>query len=149
MVLEIFIRYLHFISLFVMASAMVAEHLLFKPQMTWQELQRMTTIDNVYGVSAITVVIAGLILWFGVGKAADFYSQNWIFLTKVGVFTIIGLLSIYPTIFFARNRKGKSLEELVEVPTTILFLIRLELALLLFIPLLATLMARGIGYFGD
>jgi putative membrane protein len=57
---------------------------------------------------------------------------------------LIGIVSIYPTIFFARNKKGEPSEALA-VPRAVTWSVRLELLFLLAMPLLATLMARGIG----
>jgi putative membrane protein len=144
MLLEILLRYLHFISIFAVVSTVVAEHLILKPQMTRREIKRLSSIDGVYGLASILVVGAGLTMWFGVGKPAEYYTQNWIFLTKMGLFVIVGLLSIYPSVFFARQRKGDP-AELVELPNSIKWSIRAELLLLALIPLMATLMARGIG----
>jgi putative membrane protein len=141
---EILLRYLHFISIFAVVSTVVAEHLILKPQMTRREIKRLSSIDGVYGLASILVVGAGLTMWFGVGKPAEYYTQNWIFLTKMGLFVIVGLLSIYPSVFFARQRKGDP-AELVELPNSIKWSIRAELLLLALIPLMATLMARGIG----
>ncbi len=148
MTLEILFRYLHFLSILVMFSSVVSEHLLLKPRMTRSEIQRLSVLDAVYGVSALIIVGIGLTLWFGVGKPAEFYTKNWIFHLKVGLFVIVAILSIYPTVFFLRNRKGNNPAELVDVPKSIVWLIRLELLLLAFIPLCAALMAKGIGYFG-
>lgn len=141
---EILIRYLHFISIFGVVSAVVAEHLLLKPEMTRQEIRRLSTIDGIYGFATILLLAAGFTLWFGVGKPAEFYSKNWIFMTKVGLFVVIGLLSLHPTVFFARKRKGEP-EELIKMPASIKWAIRMELLLLFLIPLLAVLMAKGIG----
>jgi putative membrane protein len=148
MTLEILFRYLHFLSILVMFSSVVSEHLLLKPRMTRSEIQRLSVLDAVYGISALIIVGIGLTLWFGVGKPAEFYTKNWIFHLKVGLFIIVAILSIYPTVFFLRNRKGNNPAELVDVPKSIVWLIRLELLLLAFIPLCAALMAKGIGYFG-
>jgi putative membrane protein len=60
------------------------------------------------------------------------------------LFVIIGLLSIYPTVFFIKKRKGNP-TELVTIPKSIFLMIRLELVLVFTIPLLAGLMAKGIG----
>jgi putative membrane protein len=87
-------------------------------------------------------------LWLGsFGKPSVVYSKNWIFHTKLTLFVFVGLLSIYPTVFFSRNRKGDP-EEVVQVPQLVVWVIRSELLLLFIIPLLAGLMAHGIGFFG-
>jgi putative membrane protein len=57
---------------------------------------------------------------------------------------VIGLLSIYPTVFFIKNRKGDP-EEMVTIPKSIFWMIRLELLLVFSIPILAGMMAKGIG----
>lgn len=146
MTTEIIIRYLHFISIFIIVSSVVAEHLFLKPKMTKAEIGRLALIDALYGISSIFAVAAGLYLWLGgIGKPAHFYTENHIFLTKVGLLIIAGLLSIYPTVFFLKNRKGDDENELVDIPKSIKMIIRIELLILFTIPLLATLMSRGVG----
>jgi putative membrane protein len=143
--MEIFLRYVHFISIFAIVGTLVSEHLLLKKTMTRSEVGRLARIDAVYGIAALTLLAAGFTLWFGgIGKPTAFYSGNWIFHTKISLFLLVGLLSIYPTVFFLRNRKGNP-EELVTVPPKIFLMLRLELTLLVIIPLLAGLMAKGIG----
>lgn len=144
---EIILRYIHFISIFAIVGTLSSEHLLLKKEMTRLELKRLSRIDAIYGLAALTLLGAGLTLWFsGVGKPAVYYSQNWIFHLKITCFLIIGLLSIYPTVFFIKNRGDQG--EVVQVPSIIFWLLRMELLLLLIIPLLAGLMARGVGFFG-
>ena len=148
MTLEIFLRYVHFISVFGIVGTLVSEHLLLKKTMTRAELKRLARVDSVYGIAALSLLIAGLTLWFGdVGKPAEFYSKNGIFHAKITCFLLIGLLSIYPTVFFIRNRKGNP-DESIDIPSGIFWILRLELMLLFIIPLLAGLMARGVGYHG-
>ncbi len=148
MTLEIFLRYVHFISIFAIVGSLVSEHLLLKKEVTRAELNRLSKIDAVYGIAALILVSVGLTLWLGsIGKPAIYYTKNWIFLTKVGLFSLVGILSIYPTVFFIKNRNGDP-DELVKMPSSIFWMLRLELLLLFFIPLLAGLMARGVGFFG-
>lgn len=149
MIVESLVRYAHFIGIFAIVGSLTVEHLLLKPQMTRAEIKRLSIIDSIYGIGAIVAVVAGLILWFGnVGKPAEFYTKNFVFHTKVTLAVLMGILSLFPTIYFIKNRKGASPEELVDIPSRIIMLIRIQLFLLLLIPLLATLMARGVGYFG-
>jgi len=149
MTLEILIKYVHFIAIFAIVATLSAEHLLLKAQLTRNEIKRIAVIDGIYGISAVVLLAAGLTLWLGgIGKPAEIYSKNWIFHLKISLFVIIGLLSIYPTIFFIKQRKGDNPEELVTIPPMVKMMIRLELLILFIIPLLATLMAKGVGYFG-
>lgn len=106
---------------------------------------RLAKIDGIYGFAVVTLLGAGLTLWLGgFGKPTEFYSENPIFHLKLTLFVSIGLLSVYPTIFFLKNRKGNP-DDMVVVPNAIFWLIRLELVLLFLIPILAGMMAKGIG----
>lgn len=145
MTTELFLRYIHFISIIIIAGTLAAEYVLLKEKMTRTEISRLAKIDAVYGIASLTLVAAGLTLWLGsIGKPAAFYNRNWIFFLKLGLFATVGILSIYPTVFFIKRRKGDA-DELVTIPVTLHRMIRIELALLLLIPLLAGLMSRGIG----
>jgi putative membrane protein len=143
---EIILRYIHFISIFAIVGSLVSEHL--KKSMTRGEIGRVARVDAVYGLAALCLLTAGLTLWLGsFGKPSWFYSKNWIFHTKITLFAVVGLLSIYPTIFFMRARKGDP-SETIAVPKPVFMMLRIELLLLFIIPLLAGLMAHGVGYFG-
>ena len=145
---EIFVRYLHFIGIITLAGTLISEHLLLKKELTRAEIKRIAIVDSVYGIAAMVVIGAGLTLWFGdIGKPSVYYSKNWIFHMKVTSVAIVALLSIYPTIFFVKNRKGDP-KEVVRVPAVVFMLIRISLLLLFIIPLFAVLMARGVGFFG-
>ena len=111
----ILIRYLHFIAIFGVISTVVSQHLLLKDELTRREIKRISRIDAIYGISAILVVVAGLAMWFWVGKPAEYYSRNWIFHLKFTLFIIVGLLSIIPTVYYIKQAKGDP-EEKVAIP---------------------------------
>lgn len=142
--LELAIKYIHFISIFTIIITVGGEFFLLKQDMTRAEIRRISRIDGLYGLASITLVAAGLTLWFGVGKPAEYYNANWVFHLKWGLFVVVGLLSIIPTLFFTKNRKGNP-EEIISVPQKVKNAIRLELIILFIIPMLATAMAKGIG----
>ena len=149
MTIEIFLRYVHFISIFGIVGTLVSEHMLLKKSLTRAEIGKLARIDAVYGIAALTLLTAGLTLWLGgFGKPSVYYTKNWVFHTKITLFALVGILSIYPTVFFIKNRKGDS-NEVVEVPKMVFMMLRMELLLLLIIPLLAGLMAHGVGFFGN
>ncbi len=145
---ELFLRYLHFVSIFTIVGTLVSEHVMLRKQLTRAEIGRIARVDAVYGFAALMLIAAGLTLWLGgFGKPSEFYSKNWIFHAKITLFALVGILSIYPTVFFLRNRKGNP-DERVVVPGGVIWSLRLELVLLAIIPMLAGLMSRGVGYYG-
>lgn len=77
---------------------------------------------------------------------------NSLFHAKLGLFILVGLLSILPTVVFIKWRKTLKAGQ-VPAPSArqvplVTWSIRLELLQLLVIPLVATLMTRGYGVIG-
>ena len=141
---ELVIRYIHFVGIMGGTATLISEHLLLPAKVSLKQFKRVVVIDAFYGIFAVVVLVTGLLLWLSVGKPADFYTKNWLFHTKLVLFVVITLLSIYPTVFFLKNRN--SAEEIIEVPKLVIMLIRAEILLLFAIPLLAVFMARGYGF---
>lgn len=141
--LEIWIRYIHFMGIITLSSALVAEHLLLAPTLSKAQIKKIAIVDMIYFIGAIVALVAGMLLWFSVGKPPEFYTKNWVFHTKLTLFFLIAIMSIVPTLFFLKHRKTEL--ESVDVPKKIIMVIRMELTLLVFIPLLATFIAKGQG----
>ena len=141
---DIFIRYFHFLAIFIMFSLLTCEHFLLKAEVPSSQLKRLRIVDMVYGISAVVALICGLGLWFFVGKPAGFYSGNWVFHTKVTLFLATAVISIIPTLFILKNSKAST--STIAVPKYIIMCVRVELLFLCVIPLLAVMMANGIGY---
>lgn len=141
---DLLIRYLHFIGILVLAGSLISEWLLLKPVHSRAELRRLSLIDAAYGLASLLVVGAGLGMWLAGGKPSSYYSDNPLFITKLVLAGVLGLLSAYPTIFFIRHSRGEASEQ-VSVPPLIRWLVIAELIVLACIPALAVLMAVGIG----
>lgn len=141
---DLLIRYLHFVGILVLAGSLVSEWLLLKPVHSRAELRRLSLIDAAYGLASLLVVGAGLGMWLAGGKPSAYYSDNPIFITKLVLAGVLGLLSAYPTVFFIWHSRGEASEQ-VSVPPLIRWLIVAELIVLACIPALAVLMAVGIG----
>jgi len=137
------LRYFHFFAIFGIAGTIIIENIAIQPAITSEDVENLIKIDTVYQVCLILVLLIGLTLWVGVGKGSSFYSENPLFLVKIGLFTLLVLISIYPTLFYRQN-KGNNGEK-IPVPSIVPLILKAELALLLIIPLFAFLMARGIG----
>lgn len=144
MTIDIITKYIHFLGIFGVFGSIFYEFKIVKSSLQREKIVQLAKVDGLYGICTIVVLFTGFALWLWVGKPADFYGSNWVFYSKIGVFSLIGIVSIYPTVFFVKNRKGNS-EDMVKIPKIIKNLITIELLLMLIMPLLATTMARGIG----
>jgi putative membrane protein len=149
MLAHVITAYLHFLGMMTLMATLLAEHVTLQPQMTHLHLQRLARIDLVYGMAAGLVFLTGLLRFAYFGKGIHFYLGNPLFYVKVGLFLLVALISIAPTVQFLswRNMLKQDQMPVVDTPrvTRLRSVIRLELGLLLVIPLLAVLMARGIG----
>jgi putative membrane protein len=141
--MDILIRYLHLLAIIVLAGALIIENIAISSKISREDVRNLVKVDAIYGISAAVVLLCGLALWLWVGKPAGFYTANPIFHAKLGLFLLVGLLSLYPTLFLLRQRKSSS--ELIIVPPMLIRILRLELILFAIIPVLAFLMARGVG----
>ncbi|CAN7290136.1 DUF2214 family protein [Pseudomonas sp. LjRoot71] len=141
--------YLHYLSIFVLFALLSVEHVQFKLPLDLRRARSLIITDIAYGISAGVVLFTGLarVLWYG--KGLDYYLGNSLFHAKVGLFILIGLISVVPTFVFLNWRNSLKAGEVPQVSARqarlVIMVIRLELLLLLALPLLAVLMARGYG----
>jgi putative membrane protein len=89
-----------------LACCLVLERIRLAPMLTRRQIGQLAKIDGIYGLVSLLQVSVGFSLWFGVGKGAAYYSGNPIFWAKIGLFSALGIASLYPTIFFLRQREG-------------------------------------------
>ncbi len=139
--------YVHYLSFMVAFAALVLESHTLKPDLNLAAARRLLITDVVYGLSAATVLITGVLRVLYFGKGREYYLSNPIFYTKVGLFVLIGLLSLYPTISFLLWLKDLRLNKppTLELATVqrLTWVIRIELLGFLLLPLLAAMLARG------
>ncbi len=128
-----------------MFSSLVVELTVLKKEMNRKEAGKLVKADLLFGIFAGLTAIFGLLRMFYYGKGVDYYLINPLFIIKLSAFILVGLLSIYPTITFLKLRKTK--REIINLKQhkIIKLLIITEIAMLLIIPLLAVLVANGIG----
>jgi len=130
-----------------MASALSLEMFLYRTEVAGTVARRLARIDAVFGASALVMLGTGLMRLFIFGKPVSYYMKNGLFHVKITLFVLIVLLSIYPTITFIKNRMTPSDGKAV-YPGAVGILLKIEMVILLAIPLLAVMMARGYGFKG-
>lgn len=143
MLTELLIRYVHFIGFILLASGLVVERFLIAKEIPASQMRKLAAADTMCGLGIVLIIVTGALLWFVVGKPAEFYSGNWLFHLKLTVVFSIILLAIYPAIYFSRNRNSSA--AVIVIPQRIINFVRIEMGLLLLVPLLAVFMARGFG----
>ena len=147
-----FFAFLHHIAAFTLVAALVLEFVLIKDEFNIKTARRLQIADIVFGVSAGVVLIVGFLRVYYFEKGAAYYFHSLPFIAKLTLFTLIGLLSIYPTIVFLSWRKSLKAGRLPVVSNgkrrLIRSLIHWELIAVVLLMLGASLMARGVGNFG-
>jgi len=145
----ILIPYLHYIAIMSLMGSLITEHIILKPNLAKDQIKQLAVTDLIYGIAAIIVLATGLLRWFLYGKGFDFYMSNPLFHIKLTLFIIMAILSIFPTRKFLKWRKqiknGEDPDVNEKVVKKLLMFIRIELLIVVIMPLLAVMIARGTG----
>jgi len=136
-------RLLHFAALILLAGAVVIQNIAIRPSISDEDARNLAKVDKAAGLGALLSLVFGLLLWLWVGKPAAFYSDNPVFHVKLGLYLLLIALAVRPAVFLQRRAHTTQAE--ISVPGSVRLLLRLELVVLIVIPVLAFLMARGVG----
>ncbi len=143
------VAYVHYLSFMLCFGALVLERRLIKADPARGEAILMVITDIVYGIAALLVLLSGILRVLHYGQGSDFYTANPLFWWKVGLYLSVGALSLYPTITYILwaipLRKGELPQVSEALAGRLRWVLNIELAGFVSIPLLATLMARGVG----
>ncbi len=141
------LAYLHYLSILLIAGFLTGELLLCRPGLDAAGARLLPRVDVVFFVSALVALATGLLRLFLV-KGAAFYLPNPVFWVKMALYLAIALLSIGPTGMFIRWSRAAARDGVAPPPGEVAIarrLIHVELGLLALMPLMAVLMARGVG----
>lgn len=141
---DLLVRYFHFLALIIIAAAIFANHSRLKASISRFELRKLRVLDCLYWIALVAMLVTGLMQWLSGSKPAEFYTSNPLLHTKVLLYFVLVILSIVPSLFFLKNRKGQG-SDAIAVGKGLVWIVRIQLLLLVVIPLLATLIAKGIG----
>ena len=144
--------FLHHAAAFLLVAVVTLELVLMRGEITLATARTLLRMDAVYGMSAVVLLIVGFVRVFRTEKGADYYFHSGPFLVKLGLFILVGLLSILPTVQFLGWRKAVRAGQAPPLDDAarrrVRMVIHTELTLLFLIMLCAALMARGIGFIG-
>ena len=143
------VAYTHYLCIILCFGALLFERLRLKTELNRDECISIIIADVIYGLAGLLIIVTGILRVKFFGQGSEFYTQNPLFWFKVASYIAIGLLSLYPTITYilwaiplSKNKLPNITSNLV---TRFRFIINFELIGFSLIPLLATLMARGVG----
>lgn len=140
---------LHHIAAFTVAACLVYEFVAYRKNLTVAEARNIQRVDLVYGIAAGLVLVAGFLRVYFFEKGSTYYFANHLFWTKMVLFVIVGLLSIYPTIRYIKWNPELAANKSPEIPEAeyknIRLLLWLEIIGLVLILFAAPAIARGLG----
>ncbi len=149
MTLEALLAYAHILAILTMVVFLASEAALCRVEwMNAAVVERLRRIDLIYGVAAGAVFLTGLLRVFLGAKGGQWYGAQPLLYVKLALFVSIGLLSIKPTLAFARWQRELAASGTLPAADQVQKvrkLVMLQAHILPFIPLAAVFLARGFG----
>ena len=143
------VAYVHYLSFMLCFAALVVERRLIRADPDRRTATAMVITDVIYGMAALALLVSGILRVLYFGQGSEFYTTNPLFWWKVGLYLSVGGLSLYPTITYVLwaipLRKGELPKVSEALASRLAWIINIELVGFALIPLMATLMARGVG----
>jgi putative membrane protein len=139
--------FLHHLAAFTVVAAIAVEFVLLRGPLTFWSARRLQVVDLILGAAATVLLIVGLARVFWFEKGAAYYFHSHAFLTKFGLFILVAILSIVPTLEFLSWRKAVQAGQVPAVAADKLrrvrMIVHIELAAIVVILLCAAIMAKG------
>jgi putative membrane protein len=147
--LDAILAYLHFNAIFLLFAFLVAEIVLFRGPLDPWVIRLLGRLDLWYFGSALVVLATGFARLVYGAKGPDFYLSSWPVYVKLALFIAVALLSVWPTMRFIHWRRMLEHDGGWRVPDAerakVRRMLMIEVHLAALIPLVAVIMARGLG----
>lgn len=146
--LEALLAYAHFAAILTLVVFLTSEAALCRTEwLNAAVVRRLNRVDTIYLFAALAVLATGVLRTLLGAKGTVWYWHQPLLHLKLTLFVVIGLMSIRPTLAFRRwlkalDRDG-SLPAEAEVRNARRW-VMVQAHLLLLVPLVATMLARGI-----
>jgi putative membrane protein len=147
--MSVLFAFLHHIAAFVLFAAIVVEFVVIRDELTLRTARRLLRTDAVVGMAAASLLLVGILRVVFFEKGGDYYLHSVPFMVKMSLFVLIALTSLYPTVKFMswRGAIRQGQPPAVDAGTlrTIRTVLHVELAGVVVLMLMGTMMARGVG----
>lgn len=147
--LDALLAYLHYTAIFFLVGFLAAEMVLVRGALDARGVRLLGKVDVAYFLSAIAALVTGGLRLVWGTKGPNFYVESWPFYVKIGLFVLVGVVSVQPTLAFIKWRRMLERDARWQVPEAErararrLLLVQVHLAAM--IPVFAVVMARGLG----
>jgi putative membrane protein len=148
-VLSAVVSSLHLLALAIGLPAVFLRGRALKGPLDAAGVRRLLAADNVWGLAAAVWILTGLLRAFaGLEKGSDFYLRSPLFWTKMALLVVVLLLEIRPMVTFIRWRiqLGRGQAPDTSRARALYTLNHIQLALVVIMVFVASLMARGVGF---
>lgn len=148
MALDAVLAYFHYIAIFLLFAFLTTQAMLLRQPLDERLIRLIGRVDLWYFGSAIAALVTGF-LRAGLGaKGADFYFGAWPIYAKLGLYLLVAVVSVYPTLAFVRWRRALDHDPAWRPDAAEQArqrkLVMLELHVAALIPAVAVVMARGL-----
>jgi len=147
--LDAILAYLHFTAIFTLFAFLSIELVMLKDELDAAGIRRLGRMDLWYFGSAMLVLATGFARALAGAKGPDFYFSSWPIYVKIGLFVAVAVLSVTPTMRFIQWRRQLDHDPSWRVPDAerkrMRRVVLVEVHLAALIPLVAVIMARGLG----
>ncbi len=149
MTLEAILAYLHILAILTMVVFISSEAAICRSEwMNARVVERLVRVDLIYGIAAVLVLASGLARTYWGFKGGGWYWTNWLLHLKIGMFVVVALMSIKPTLMYRRWRR--ELRATGALPgdaqiTDARKWVMIQAHIIAIIPIAAVFLARGFG----
>jgi putative membrane protein len=141
--------WLHFVVIGVGAGLLLAEHWLCRRMPDRAQVRLLGQVDLGYQLALIGSLATGLARLLYYGQDLDYYLGNRLFWLKIGIFGVIIVVAVAPTLQYIRwNREARTAPAFAPLTRDVERVrgsVAFALGLWLILPLLGVLVARGYG----
>ena len=149
MTLEAILAYLHILAILTMVVFISSETAICRTEwMNARVVERLVRVDLIYGIAAVLVLLSGLARTYWGLKGGGWYWTNWLLHLKLGMFVVVALMSIKPTLMYRRWRRELRATGALPADAQVNDArkwVMIQAHIIAIIPIAAVFLARGFG----
>ncbi|MDF2467053.1 MAG: hypothetical protein K0Q43_5288 [Ramlibacter sp.] len=149
MTLEAILAYIHILAILSMVVFISSEAAICRTEwMNARVVERLVRVDLIYGIAAVLVLLSGLARTYWGFKGGGWYWTNWLLHLKLGMFVVVALMSIKPTLMYRRWRRELAATGALPSDAQIRDArkwVMIQAHIIAIIPIAAVFLARGFG----